>query len=485
MLSTFSDLLHREYFRPDSTFTPALRRRFQSNHVVFLDGLLNEAAQLVGNYYCDNINEVERLGLSYTHLGYLSSETIPSNADRLFAEIHKIHSKVKRPIILVGHSKGGAECLYCILKNPELLTSNIVDRVVLMHPAVGGSPLADNVCDNFMGRRFTAYLAEGLDSLKPAIAKRNFQKILRTFRRTILLDSPETTMEEHLKNYDEICSLDNKLFKKLSDRVFYLRGNSPGGVICWGVQFVVAFCNHPLDPNIPNDGLLHCDDQYLSDFGTDLGILDFDHIDMVIGGMVTNARPDKRKAYTRAFLTAIYQSEMMEHSLRGNMPIESSFQNKKIGTSSTDTADQLSSLEKGQFINPVDKNFNYFSAVGAVHNSMKSATEFFLSSLDQESSSNSSKYAQVQGQELKKGNQEYSGNGNREYSGNGNREYSVSKSTMDSPTKKEGKERTIQNEDSIKKETTEESSKPKNGVKEPSSDKAFNKDSFFEDFLGK
>ena len=63
---------------------------------------------------------------------------------------------------------------------------------------------------------------------------------------------------------------------------------------------------------IPNDGLLHVQDQIYDNFGIDLGIIECDHIDLVIGGMVTNASKDRRKAFTRAFMSAIYQSELLE-----------------------------------------------------------------------------------------------------------------------------------------------------------------------------
>lgn len=165
MLS-LTELFRREYFKAGSTLQPQSRETFQKKHVVFVDGLLNEAAQLVGNYFCDNIAEAVAMGFSVSHLGYLSSYTVPSNADRLLNDIQKIYASKKLPIILIGHSKGGAECMYLTLKYPELLLSDIIEKVILIHPAVGGSPLADNVVTNFMGRSFTKYLGEGLYSIQ-------------------------------------------------------------------------------------------------------------------------------------------------------------------------------------------------------------------------------------------------------------------------------------------------------------------------------
>ena len=85
-----------------------------------------------------------------------------------------------------------------------------------------------------------------------------------------------------------ISSIDaEETYRQLSNRVFYVRGCSPANKLCWGVRFVIYFCKFPLDPTKPNDGLLHVEDQMLEGFGTDLGILEYDHIDLVIGTILT------------------------------------------------------------------------------------------------------------------------------------------------------------------------------------------------------
>lgn len=313
LLQIFSvrELFASECLHPEATFTPQCRSAFSNNHIIFVDGLLNEAAQLVGSYFCDNITEAERVGFSHDHLGYLSSESIPENADKLFVDVQKIYAHIKKPIVLIGHSKGGAECLYTVLKYPELLLSNIIDRVVIIHGAIGGSPLADNVCDNFMGRTFTQYLDVGLLSLQPETARSNFQEIFKSFKEIISL---QQSNQNNLTPNDPWGGIPNShtsdldLLEDLSSRIFYIRGQSPPeDEISWGVKFVLFFCKQGLDSSIPNDGLLYCSDQMLSGFGTDLGIIDADHIDLVIGGMVTVSDSERRKAFTRATLSAIYQ----------------------------------------------------------------------------------------------------------------------------------------------------------------------------------
>ena len=244
--SSFTDLFQREFFCARSTFREHSKDKFQSKHIVFVDGLLNEAAQLVGNYFCDNISEVGALGINHTHLGYISNVPVPENAEKLFIDIHNIYKKENLPLILIGHSKGGAECLYCVLKYPELLLSGLVDRVVLIHPAVGGSPLAYRVSDNMAGRSFSKYLGEGLVSLRPDVSKKNFDKVFESFRKTVASTSKtqsaaSSDSQNILSDSSDLCSLADEVFKKCSNRIFYIRGKSPAASLCWGVRFVVFF----------------------------------------------------------------------------------------------------------------------------------------------------------------------------------------------------------------------------------------------------
>lgn len=306
---SLTDLLRHESILPAATLPEEYLVKLRGRHVIFVDGLLNEAAHLVGNYFCDNISEIKELGISHSHIGYLSSHSVPKNADTLVGDIQEIYVREKLPIILIGHSKGGAECLYAILRNPYLLQSGIIDRVVLINPAVGGSPLADNVSKNILGRCFSKYLGAGLRSIQPENSRKIFSEALEYFRQFLKSksekklsssstssssSSPTSTVSTTTSSSTSSSSSSSSspslkinteidIFKILSDRVFYIRGAAPPSALCWGVKFVIFFCKQPLDASVPNDGLLHVEDQMLRGFGVDLGILDFDHIDLVVG----------------------------------------------------------------------------------------------------------------------------------------------------------------------------------------------------------
>jgi hypothetical protein len=289
-LFSLTDLFRHETILPAATLPEEYLVKLRGRHVIFVDGLLNEAAHLVGNYFCDNISEIKELGISHSHIGYLSSYSVPKNADTLVGDIHETYVRVKLPIILVGHSKGGAECLYAILKNPHLLQSGIIDRVVLINPAVGGSPLADNVSKNILARCFSKYLGAGLRSIQPENSRKIFSEALEFFKQFLKSKSEKyptssstSTSSSSTSTSSVTRSTGNYSFKNLSDRVFYIRGAAAADTLCWGVRFVIFFCRQPLDASVPNDGLLHVEDQMLQGFGVDLGILDSDHIDLVVG----------------------------------------------------------------------------------------------------------------------------------------------------------------------------------------------------------
>jgi hypothetical protein len=288
---SLTDLFRHESILPAATLSEEYLVKLRGRHVIFVDGLLNEAAHLVGNYFCDNISEVKELGIGHSHIGYLSSYSVPKNSDTLVSDIQEIYVREKLPIILVGHSKGGAECLYAILKNPYLLQSGIIDRVVLINPAVGGSPLAENVSKNILGRCFSKYLGAGLRSIQPENSRKMFSEALLYFKEFLISKSEKTpppsssstSSTSSSSSSSSNRSTGNFNFKNLSDRVFYIRGAATADTLCWGVKFVIFFCKEPLDASVPNDGLLHVEDQMLHGFGVDLGILDSDHIDLVVG----------------------------------------------------------------------------------------------------------------------------------------------------------------------------------------------------------
>jgi hypothetical protein len=310
--TTLAERFEQEIEHPSSGFSAdsELPKNFleilTQKHIVFVDGVMNELANIAGNYYTDNIAQVKRLGISYDHLRFPSTVSIPKNAEQLAAKIFKIHRRVKKPIILIGHSMGGAEVTYMALKYPQLLLADfygkpIIEKVIAIEPAIGGSILAENL--SFLGRNILQeILGEGLSSLRRDISRASFKDVYQNLLNYL---KTEFSYLGDTKPYEKLS--------ELSQKVFFVRGSHHprSQNLSWGLNAVLFFCQSGLMDDVENDGLLNVEDQILGlfpTFGVDLGILEADHIELVVSGLVSHSNKAHRKAFTRALLQTVYQN---------------------------------------------------------------------------------------------------------------------------------------------------------------------------------
>ncbi|KAJ3389981.1 hypothetical protein HDU92_000727 [Lobulomyces angularis] len=292
------DNYQRELDSPGSGFkgnniTEILRNR----HIVLVDGIMNELASILNNYWADNIAALKEIGVGHTHLRYSSARGIPTNADSLYNDILVISKRVKLPIVLIGHSMGGAEAAYLFLKYPELLLDGVIEKVVCVNPAIGGSILADNL--NLLGKAASLLLGSGLNSLKPVVAKKNFEDGFARFQKTIAEAGYKGGLTPSSR------------FEYLSKKLYYVRtALSPGGKVSAGLKIVLSFCSADIS-EFPNDRLLTAKDQMIQSnpaIGVDLGILEGDHIELVVNGFVSSGDVFHRKAFTRALLQKLFSN---------------------------------------------------------------------------------------------------------------------------------------------------------------------------------
>jgi hypothetical protein len=262
-----------------------------NKHVVFVAGIMNELANLISNYFPDNIEAAQDMGASTSYVAPRSSGSIPKNAGWLYSQVKTIYADVKRPLILVGHSKGGAEILHLILDHPELILDGTVDTVLLLQSAIGGSPLAYET-----GPWITLvslFLSPDIETLKPHNAKRNFDRAYVQFCKTLR----------------ELVPADNgqQAKKAISNRIFYVRSQQDPIALSSGVGFVLKVWQKSLGNAMPNDGLLPTSSQLDLRIGVDLGILAADHIDLAVSKVSVLSKQD-RKAFMYAVMEHIYES---------------------------------------------------------------------------------------------------------------------------------------------------------------------------------
>jgi pimeloyl-ACP methyl ester carboxylesterase len=309
--ATFLERVNEEFALQESYFDPSLLKKIQSKHVVFVDGFMNEGASILGNYFFDSMSQLKDLGISYSHLGFSSLSSIPNNAEELYFKIKEIFRIHKKPIILVGHSMGGAESLYLMLRCYDMLLLGTIDRVVSIQGAIGGSPIVEQFADNIVAQGMKKLFGESVDSLRPEVARWNFQAAFDVFQ-VNLLSIYSGLGTDFLKS----------TYEELSRRVFYVRSAHPEEKnLSLGLNIVMNFLKSGVFGDVRNDVLMGVDDQILGiaplliqdqtgleflPFGIDLGVLEADHIELVISGFTSNSNENYRKAFTRALFKSIY-----------------------------------------------------------------------------------------------------------------------------------------------------------------------------------
>jgi pimeloyl-ACP methyl ester carboxylesterase len=238
---------------------------------LFVSGFLSE---VIPGYFKDNSDVVKELGATPFTIFPSSLTSMTDEADAIHFELHEHFKKDHRPIVLVGHSMGGAAALLCMIRNPDLTDDGIVEKVVIIQGAIGGSPLADA----FAHGPFTRI--NGLVSLTREEATRLFTEELTKLR-------AKATEDE---------------VKKIFTHVFYVRSSASRGVsgeLKGSQLFLTMFGSGA------SDGMMLAESMRLPD-GVDLGVLDSDHAGLVVSSFLSSSSVAQRRAFTRALLRELY-----------------------------------------------------------------------------------------------------------------------------------------------------------------------------------
>ncbi len=297
------------------TFSGMTQETLQSlsgKHVLFISGIMNGWANVphIASYYAASMDVVRNeLGVDASYFGPPSWLSIPDGADLVYREILRIHDLVKKPLVLIAHSKGGAEALYAILRHPLIMLKGqgvdevepIVDRVVLIQAAIGGSVLASAQRRSLSVHALAWFLGAALDSLSPTQAIDNFASAFTRFNELL---------KARYGDEGEFSAV--QVQKEISDKVYYVRGGVDPSHFSRGLQVVLWVCGGSFDCK-QSDGLLDVESQRLSidgSFGVDLGIIPLDHIQATVSGYLSGSPESDRRALMRAVLQQIYQFPM-------------------------------------------------------------------------------------------------------------------------------------------------------------------------------
>jgi pimeloyl-ACP methyl ester carboxylesterase len=244
---------------------------------LFIAGFLHEA---IPGYFIDNMAVTKELGADASALFPSSGQTVSDTADVVRDEVLTRYQANKRPVVLVGHSKGGAEALLAVLRYPELVTLGVVEKVIVIQGALGGSPVADRL--RSVGAVGGLPVHFGLEALTREKARALFKLELEALRRK----APQETIDF--------------VFSK----VFYVRACSGDGQVA--LELLPSYEFLKRQGSGKNDGLVLVEDQRLYEGGTDLGVLDSDHGSLTVSSFVSASTPRQRRAFTRALLREVF-----------------------------------------------------------------------------------------------------------------------------------------------------------------------------------
>ena len=287
---------------------------FRGRHFFLVPGVLNEWANIgTERYYRTFRRVLDRYSVSHSMYHSRSRNTISTNADLIYEAILQTFARVGKPLVIVGHSKGGGELLTVLLRHQELLLNRIVDRYVSIQGAIGGSPLAN--ANSWRVSMLKPIYANGLNSLKPEAALENITQAFLNLPHTLNL-SPES------EEYSQVLQI-------MREKIFYVRSRVDRQNLSWsisGVRWAVRGYMWTSGKDVYDsqsgqcDGLMAVEDQMFSvngvPFGVDLGIVDADHTGLTVSTFGNTTSQD-RAAFTAALLETLFEKSLELEMRRG------------------------------------------------------------------------------------------------------------------------------------------------------------------------
>lgn len=133
---------YEEFRRGELTLTQEFRANLGEFQFIFVGGFGNELAY---GYFKDNVETLRAMGVADVHVVFPSStNSATDNIPLLKEKIVQLYAEGNgKPIILIGHSKGGLESVGLALANPELIRRRIIARVIAVQAPLAGCHLGD------------------------------------------------------------------------------------------------------------------------------------------------------------------------------------------------------------------------------------------------------------------------------------------------------------------------------------------------------
>ncbi len=254
-----------------SSMSLELRESLKGKLVIFVAGFWNEGTTPFLRYFGAGL-EAAQEDLQMTAIRfYPKSYSFKGNAEELSKLVVDSYEQYHKPIILIGHSKGGLECLYVALKHPDLILNGIIERMVLLQAAIHGTQLLEN-SENWLvwfSKKTISRLFEGLSVLEPQGAKEIIEEAFTSFKNYF-----ETTFQKESEEFQVN-------WKKVHNCIYHAptyAEHTSRTVLTQSCHFWLG----DLRAHGQNDGLLRIADQQYAGIGVVLDTVESDHTSLVL-----------------------------------------------------------------------------------------------------------------------------------------------------------------------------------------------------------
>ncbi|CAN5449879.1 hypothetical protein BH10BDE1_BH10BDE1_06970 [soil metagenome] len=263
---------------PHGTVSVTRQNQIDQFSYLFIGGYGNEFGR--DHYFQWNVEMLAEMGAGSVRTFFPSSlKAAGANLAEVREQIVRSYrDSGGRPVVVMGHSKGGLETLATLLKYPELVTEGIVANAILIQAPVGGNTLLDQ--RGLLGRLYAKALS------LPAEAFRS----LRTPGINAIVAE---RIEELTDSKAELRAVSRVVRYVISHKEVEDSGA--------GIRLASQFLPH----KIPNDGLVAKIDMWIPGFGTILGDLYIDHLEVMLGKSVRFVADNVERARVRAFTKSL------------------------------------------------------------------------------------------------------------------------------------------------------------------------------------
>ena len=252
---------------------------------LFVGGYGNELAR--SHYFKLNIEEIREMGAPAETFFPSSLRSAAGNVESLrHAVLETYHRNGGRPVVLIGHSKGGLESLATVLEHPELVRNGIVANVVTIQSPIGGNALGDQ--SGTVARLLSKVIA---------LSSPSFRSLQTNGIREVIADRIDLMSENEKADY-----------RAVSRAVRYVISHKATADSSLGIQRLANLAS----PAVLNDGLVAKQDMWIRGFGTILGELYIDHLEAVVGrvvpGVVESFHADRVRGFTKSLVLNLMKS---------------------------------------------------------------------------------------------------------------------------------------------------------------------------------